>query len=450
MTGPGDVAMDKEALTASPGQGRRRALLIIAGGAGLLSAGGMAGAFFVRSPEQQRAEASPPTRTTLTSPVERRVLASTVVTRGLVGAARQIEATPSAAQGAGIVVVTAVRTKVGSTIRAGQVLLAVSGRPLIALAGVLPAYRDMRPGDSGDDVRQLQAALAALGHPTGPDRKGYFGSGTKRSVRELYGRAGFTPADTGGPGGRGDKAALRAAEDAVSHAAQALAEAQSRLSAGQGTTAEVQTAKAVLARARDDRAELIATTGPMVPMAEVVFLPDFPATVVRLTAKVGDVVTAPLVTLAAGQLGVAARIAPDQGDVLRTGMAVEITSETLGTRARGVLESLGEVTTDSGAGQAAIPYVPAWVKPDEPLASKWNGLDVRLTITSAQTQGKVMVVPISAISAGSDGRTTVTVLQSDRRTRRVEVRAGVSGDGYVEVTPVNGELAEGEDVVVGE
>ena len=54
--------------------------------------------------------------------------------------------------------------------RAGDVLVEVTGRPVIALTGPLPAYRDLVVGDIGPDVAQLEQALAAIGFDPGePD-----------------------------------------------------------------------------------------------------------------------------------------------------------------------------------------------------------------------------------------------------------------------------------------
>ena len=41
-----------------------------------------------------------------------------------------------------------------------KVILTASGRPVFALQGELPAYRDLVPGISGDDVLQLAASVA--------------------------------------------------------------------------------------------------------------------------------------------------------------------------------------------------------------------------------------------------------------------------------------------------
>ncbi|WP_431898875.1 peptidoglycan-binding protein [Nonomuraea sp. bgisy101] len=44
-------------------------------------------------------------------------------------------------------------------IRAGQVLMQVNGRPVFAMEGKKPMYRPLVPGTEGDDVKQLQRAL---------------------------------------------------------------------------------------------------------------------------------------------------------------------------------------------------------------------------------------------------------------------------------------------------
>ncbi|MGH3417583.1 MAG: hypothetical protein ACRDSS_14025, partial [Actinocrinis sp.] len=124
---------------AGPGHSRR-ALLWTAVGAALVSTGGLAASTLVKSPAQQAAETGPPAASVLTAAVENRVLKNTVVARGTVEAARQVQVTPSGStQGSATQVVTAVRTKSGARVEPGAVLLEVSGRPLIALPGAVPA-----------------------------------------------------------------------------------------------------------------------------------------------------------------------------------------------------------------------------------------------------------------------------------------------------------------------
>jgi HlyD family secretion protein len=458
MSQPGPARVHNDIVTVTAGEGaqikrRQRIVLGVAVVCAVASTGGLVASTFVKSPEQARADTSAPPPTLLTSLVQRRVLATTIVTRGSVVPASTVEVTPVVAD-AGAQVITGVRVKSGDNVQAGEVLLAVSGRPLIVLPGKLPAYRDIKPGDSGDDVRQLQNALKTLGHYADGDPGGRFGPNTKTAVRKLYARLGYDVPDTGGPGGVADRPALVAARDAVEAAQRAWMALNRRISAGDqpGPADEpwpVQLAEADsrLQRARQVEADLITRTGPKMPLAEFVFLADFPARVSAFNAKVGDAVKAPLITLAVGELAVAVKARPEQATLVRPGMPVQMVSETLGQQATATVTGVGEVTKPHGEA-TTTPYLPLTITPTQPLATSWAGLDVRVTITSAQTAAEVLVVPLSAVSAGADGRTTVSVVEHTGRSTTVEVRAGVSGDGFVEVTPISGELREGDRVVV--
>lgn len=492
----GAYAENAEPLTAEASQNspemsraaprRQRVLLWVALAAALVSTGGLVASTLVKSPAQQAAEAAAPSASVLTAPVDDRVLANTVVTRGTVAASAQYEVTPTGTtQGANTPVLTAVRTKVGGRVEPGSVLLEVSGRPLIVLQGAVPAYRDLKPNDDGNDVAQLQNALKQLGRYHGGDPAGHFGPGTKAAVTALYQGLGYDAPTTGGPGDDGDRSALQSAQDAVDNAQRAVDDMKRQIAGGGSSNASQSSAKQsgptgsgtpaatpgsggsgseplqvqlqylekALQQAKQAQADLIARTGPMLPAAEAAFLPGFPAQVVAFSAKVGDPVKAPLITLASGQLAVTAQLTTDQGGLLKAGMKVQITAEALGLQATGVIGAVGQVTTGAGSaqGQSGAPYIPVTVTPDSPLDSRWEGQDVRLTVTSASTPGPVLVVPLSAVTSGADGKTTVSILQSDgHSTTRVEVDAGISGDGFVAVTPVvAGSLKAGQRVVVG-
>lgn len=478
---------------------RQRLLLWVALTAAVVSTGGLVASTFVKSPAQQAAEAGAPPASVLTAPVDYRVLANTVVTRGTVAASAQYEVTPAGTtQGANTPVLTAVRTKVGARVEPGSVLLEVSGRPLIVLQGSVPAYRDLKPNDDGNDVAQLQNALKQLGHYHGGDKTGHFGPATKAAVTALYQHLGYDAPTTGGPGDEGDRSALQSAQDAVDNAQRAVDDMERQIAGGGSSTTsqssmkqagstgsgtpsatpgsggsgseplqvQLQYLEKALQQAKQVQADLVARTGPMLPAAEAAFLPGFPAQVVAFSAKVGDPVKAPLITLASGQLAVTAQLTTDQGGLLKPGMKVQVASETLGLQATGVVGAVGQVTTGGGSnpgssggsdgggsaqGQGGAPYIPVTVTPDSPLDSRWEGQDVRLTVTSAATPGPVLVVPLSAVTSGADGKATVSILQADgHSTTRVEVDAGISGDGFVAVTPVvAGSLKAGQRVVVG-
>ncbi|MFF1962882.1 peptidoglycan-binding protein [Streptomyces sp. NPDC058232] len=417
-------------------------------GAFALSGAGLWGASLVQSPAQAAAEAAPPEPDVLTALVERRVLSDTVVTRGTVSASQTVDIAPaaSAAEG-GKPVVTKVLVQAGKTFRAGQVLMEISGRPVFVLAGMLPVYRGLKPGAHGQDVRQLQNALAGLGHSTGGDKKGVYGPGTKAAVAAFYASIGYDPMLVGGESGD----PVEAARGQVKAAERALAGLTSGKAEASGD--ELTYAREDLAEARQKLADAEAVSGPMVPASEVAYLSGFPARVDVVNAKVGGDVGEKPMTVSAGRLVVKGSLASHEKGLVRAGQKVRILSEVTGQEATGVVASVSEAPVtaapeggpadDAGQGYALE------VRPDKDLPAALAGQDVRLTVEAATSAGKVLVIPVSAVSAGADSRTTVTVLQSDGTHRRVEVRPGTSGDGYVEVTPVGGTLSEQERVIVG-
>ena len=84
-----------------------------------------------------------------------------------------------------------------------------------------------------------------------------------------------------------------------------------------------------------------------------------------------------------------------------------------------------------------------------------QGSNVRVQIPVGATEGDVLSVPPSALTAGPGGESRVEVVVGDPRdgedaeTRLVTVETGLAAGGYVEVKPIKGELEEGDLVVVG-
>ncbi|HET9769553.1 MAG TPA: peptidoglycan-binding protein, partial [Acidimicrobiia bacterium] len=287
---------------------RRRWVAVVATGSTLLAVAGFAASQAIKSPAQAAADTRPPAADVLTAPVERRVLKETVVLRGTVAAGESVTVTPVASgeEGTAEPVVTKLPVAAGDTVRAAQVLLEVSGRPVIALPGRLPVYRDLRPGAKGDDVAQVQKALRDLGHGTGSDAPGTFGPGTKAALQAFYAALGYDPRPAVDDDGEAVKAAaqgVRAAERALEQARSAAgvaapasaparpapsestagkasggsgAEATAGTGRGSGADAEAEARRAVtwaredLATARQALAEARAAAGPMLPAGEVV------------------------------------------------------------------------------------------------------------------------------------------------------------------------------------
>ncbi|MFF4449258.1 peptidoglycan-binding protein [Streptomyces sp. NPDC001502] len=506
-----EQVVERTEAPAAPGDDRgglargRRVVLAVVGGAALMAVGGLLATTLVKSPAQVAAETGPPAQGALTADVEWRVLAQTVVMRGTVVADQSVAVSPQgvrSGEGAGAALVTKLPLKAGDPVTAGQLIAEVSGRPVFTLHGAQPMYRDLKPGATGDDVAQLQQALRELGHGTGGDAKGVFGAGTKAALAARYRAIGYEPLPAVADGG----AALKSAREAVRSATWAVEDASSPTgpagapaeggsgkggaTPGPGATAspgvgsgpgpgaiagsgrELARARQSLGEARAALAAAEAADGPMLPTAETVFLGSFPARVSSVGARAGSPVAGPVLTLSGGELVVEAYLKDDKRQLLRAGMTVVISSELSGTDVRGKVAVVatersaaqpagaqpqqdpgqnpkGGGSGGTGGGGADLGYRMV-VSADQPLPAGFAGQDVRLTIESAATDGEALVVPVTAVSAGTDGRTVVTAVSAEGTQRRIEVRTGTTGDGFVAVTPAQaGALAAGTKVVIG-
>lgn len=432
----------------SPLRRRRRVVLIVAAGAALVSAGGVAGATLVRSPAQVAADTRAPAPSVITSPVVHEVLRRTVVLRGTFSDGRTVSAAPSSVAdvsgGAADarLVVTGVFVHTGESVRAGRPLVEYSGRPVFALAGSIPAYRDLVPTDTGKDVAQLQHALQSLGYGTGADPIGTFADGTKRAVTRLYSTMGYAVPQT--------SQETQAAVQTAQHTVDQLRAQSSTSSASKSVTS----LRSQLTQAEKDLTAAQARAGAMVPSSEIVFVPTLPARVVSVPVTVGDPVKGPIVTLALGGMELNGTMDPTDQGLVKAGMAATVFSETTGDQATGVVTGVGSLTTpkpgttDTGAADGA--YIPLRIRPDHPWPAGFEGQDVRITITAATSAGPILAVPEAAISSGADTQTTISVIEPGGKQRILPVTTGVSADGMIQVTPLNGTLTAGTRVVVGQ
>ncbi len=403
---------------------RRRILIGVVAGTLALTGVGAGAATLLKSPAQVAAETAPPPADVLTAPVEKKVLSASLVTRGKVAASQRVDVLSAGLSGADTIraVVTKVKVKPGDTVKPGNVLVEVAGRPVLALAGSLPAYRNLTAGAVGPDVVQLQKALAAIGYSRGTDVSGTFGPGTQQAVKSLYSAAGYTAPSSvstkidGAAKAGGDK----------------LGEPQN---SGAKSGAPMSTSPTVV-----------------LPAAETVFISDGPVRVDSVEAVVGAIATEKLMTISAGELVVDGALESYQKDLVRSGQKVDILSDRTGGQAVGTVALVGlapaPVGKEANAANAA-PRYQVKIIPDEPLAAEFAGQDVRLTIRAASTDGEVLAVPTAAVSSQADGRTTLSVITKSGKQSRVEIRTGMSGDGNVEVTPVSGTLSPGDRVVLG-
>lgn len=236
---------------------RNAFLAILVGAVVLAAGGGWVLASQIRSPAELAAEAEPPEPSNITVEVVRTALSADVITRGdiVFDDPISLSLSGSFAQQPERLVVTET-VEVDAELVEGDRAVEVAGRPVFLLMGEIPMYRDLRPGATGDDVLQIEEALARLGYLEGdPDET--WDEQTGAAVAAWYEEAGYRPNGLS----EEEEAALSAARDRVRAAEGALADAESALREAQqgggqaaivAAEAELESAQAALELAEID------------------------------------------------------------------------------------------------------------------------------------------------------------------------------------------------------
>lgn len=220
------------------------------------ASGGWIAALNIQSPAEVAARTAPPEPSLITVPIELVELSSDVVVRGDVRYDSPTTLSLSGSLGPDIEspVVTGI-TKAGDQVEDGDVVMEVSGRPILVLQGDIPMYRALRPGSVGADVVQLETALNRLGYLEAvPDD--LWDTATSTAVTAWYQAAGYSP----NPPPTSDTQALDAAHVRLRSAEASLREAEASLVAANVGVSEsmVIAARSTVATAQE---QLAATEG---------------------------------------------------------------------------------------------------------------------------------------------------------------------------------------------
>jgi peptidoglycan hydrolase-like protein with peptidoglycan-binding domain len=418
----------------------------VAGGAALLAISGLIGSSFVKSPQQIAADTAAPPPTATTAKVVSQILTSSVETRGVVYPATQYDVYPSAPEAdaaatgtgsqaggsaagggsSGAVYISRLDVAAGKTISNGEQLAGIDGEPLFALAGRVPAWRDITPGESGPDVAELQKALASLGYYQGGDTPGFFGTATQDAVSLYYGHLGYTPPATGGV----------PMADVIF-----LPSLPAKVVAVNGATGQQPGQPFLELAARGS----LALTGELPPAYAAQVKPG-------LKVKIFDEVTGVHAAGTVTGLGTATTLAPT-GTIVNVGggsAAVGSAGSTgSGSTGSGSTGTAGSGNSGSATNPGATAFIPLTVHPSKPLPAALNGENVLITVETGRTEGPVLTVPVAAIVTTASGTSYVTVAGAHGKRTQVAVTPGISENGYVQVTPVTaGKLAAGGRVVV--
>jgi peptidoglycan hydrolase-like protein with peptidoglycan-binding domain len=442
-SGPSDHG--RQAVRGSRLARRRRALFWVAGGAALLAIGGLVGSSFVKSPQQIAADTAAPPATATTAKVVSQILTSSVQMRGVVYPGTQYDVYPSApgsdagasgtgsaaggsptgGSSSGPVYISRLGVAAGQRVSNGEKLAEIDGEPLFALAGRVPAWRDITPGESGPDVAELQKALASLGYYTGGDTPGFFGTPTQDAVSLYYEHLGYTAPATGGV----------PMTDVIF-----LPSLPAKVIVVNGAKGQ-QPGQPFLE---------LAARGSLALIGE---LPPAYAAQVKagLKVKIFDEVTGIHATGTIADIGTATTITPIGaivnvgGGSASAGSAGSAGAGSAGSGSTGAAGSSNSGATNPGA----TPFIPLAVQPSKPLPAALNGENVLVTVETGRTEGPVLTVPVAAIVTTGSGTSYVTVVGADGKQAQVPVTPGINENGYVQVTRATGhKLAAGDRVVV--
>jgi hypothetical protein len=466
---------------------------------------GIALSRFIISPADAASNAAAPEGGLITVPVEFRALSNNVTIRGDANFADSVDVTLETGDIGGPAVVTGQVPEVGATFGPASIALEVVGRPVIVLPGDLPVYRTLRIGVSGPDVLQLKQALQALGISSGNVASNVFDSATAAGVAALYATVGYpapaSPEGTteniasanegianaqdnltaanlalqqakAGPSqvdvieqGNLVAAAQRAVDSCGDPALEPCLEAQEALELAQAVSAQVlapgdtsaQAAAVASASRALTAARLLLTEAQQgaltyLPSSEVLYLPGLPRRVDDVSVSRGSIVTGSVMRVSGATLVVDASAAESDANLLAVGDRAIITMPD-DTEHGATITSIEPHKSDSGSSDGSrfdVLLEPDALTPGE--LQTLQGNSVKVSIAVGETEGEVLAVPLAALTAGAGGEARVEVVDPNgdgTETILIEVETGLAADGYVEITPVDGKLDEGDLVVVG-
>lgn len=468
--------------------------------------GGLLIGHFITSPADAANNAKAPDPGLITVPVEYGKLSNDVTIRSDISFADSVEVKLDTSSFSGGAIVTGQVPAVGTELKALSIMAEISGRPVFVLPGDLPSYRTLRMGVSGPDVLQLKQALASVGIAAGDVANNVFDQALADGIATLYAQVGYplppspegadeavraaqqsvTDAQTNvnqaqaaydnAANGSVDPVALKQADNRVSAAQRAVTAAENdpdfegdlqglrddlalaqlerdQLFADPDTSGEwsaLESARAGLTSAQESLADAREAIQPYLPSSEVLYLTQLPRLVNEVNIARGSAPEGVAMSVSGATLELAGSVAAADGKLLAVGTVATFAmpDDTEHTATITKIEP-GKNATD----RWSVTLEPAPFTAEQ--IQQVQGSNVRVQIPVGATEGDVLSVPPSALTAGPGGESRVEVVVGDPRdgekaeTRLVTVETGLAAGGYVEVKPIKGELEKGDLVVVG-
>lgn len=296
--------------------------------------------------------------------------------------------------------------RAGATLRWGDLVGVVSGKPYFVLPGPLPLYRDLSPGDEGDDVLALQRALIQMGYIT--KETGHIDSATMKAASSFFASEGFT------------------------------------LSSGRKPT---ETSHEPEFGATPEKPALDGATPPVlsIPFKQLLTLPVANVTV-STALDMGQKVTAqsPLATFQAEDNYVEFVAEVQEAESLKAGQ--EVTVRVPEKQLAGRITGVGPFT-DAGNGQRA--GRPVTVEPANRADLALLTPNLSVTVAGHGSAVQALAVPLSGIRQDAEGtyvlKTSGGNATSKALTTRVPVTVLRSGGGFA---AVSGDLSQGDEVQI--
>lgn len=251
---------------------------------------------------------------------------------------------------------------------------------------------------------------------------------------------------------RANELSTKANQQAIRDARNRVKSSNARLSAlgqpgpgGETLRKTVAVAEAEVARLQAELDKMAATIGVQVPANELVFFPSLPLRIDDTKLKRGDPVTAEAMTVSGTRLAVDAALLTTEAPLTAVGAQATIDAPEYSYSSKGTVTFLAD---KPGLRGTDAQHIAIEVTPEDSF-TQLVGASVRITIPTKSTSGDALIVPVSALSVRSDGSTQIQIESSPGLVRTVIVSAGLSAQGFVEITSSSGSVAIGDRVVIG-
>jgi len=277
------------------------------------------------------------------------------------------------------------------------------------------------------------------------------------------------------------QASIIEAQGTLAAAIARRAEARAAPDTAQQSTA-LNDARAALKQAQDalSKAQMAVLTA--LPASEVFYISALPRRVDQVDVKLGGPIDGTVMTVSGATIAIDATVDAASAALLRLGMPGSIVLD--GNEIAVIVTNIQDATSSSAAaGPSPAPSTSSasTAGADSPAArqdgaatggtsertgdmqvrlepsgdlqpaqvSALRGANVRVTIPVSSTGGKVLAVPLAALTAGPGGESRVNVQQPDGTFRLIGVETGLAADGYVEIKHADGSLEVGDRVMIG-